>query len=587
MDRIKIRLDVDGNLGPIDQMAAKFKVADKNVEDLIGSIDKLNSKSITLQVKDQIASHRANDPLFKKIDFMPDKSIKPLPAFDMLANIKNQVDENRKSTQAATTDLISGALGAIAGGGGVASIASLLGGIAGGPIGAAVGLVIGKVVGALGDILVGAMKTSAGLLLDFAKSVVDAAAYREDNIITLSKLSGSDDAGRREFDYVTRIADKTSFSTKQISDLTTRLFTLGFKANEVDSFRGRALDIATLKGNNPLVLEQYADALNKIKGQGKYNGHVENLDLIEKQIPGGKEGVRLQIAKELGLKGNDKSLLEQVAKLIEKGKISSITGINAINHLIEKTLPGAPGSYAKEAATKSLSGAISNVQDAFSNNLLRINWSESPGIVAFRKFLVNLSETLGSKEFQGMLEKLANTLFKGFENIHKEDITKWFEKLEGALLMLIPAIEKTWAAIQKIITGEDSIVGGLVIGFADVAVQIGKLLVAGVLDALPGGSHDHLAKAVEAYRNEQAAKAAEKAEEKGAMDAFHEYKAKVLAERARKYADEPFAAASKAAREKEAGVHIYKIKVDARGRGKKVMDEINAAAQKARLAAGR
>ena len=87
-------------------------------------------------------------------------------------------------------------------------------------------------------------------------------------------------------------------------------------------------------------------------------------------MPGGADQLRIQIGKQLGLKGKDQSIKDQVEKLVKARKVDSTTAISAINELIAGKTSGVAGGYSREAATKSISGAISNFQDAFSNTLL-------------------------------------------------------------------------------------------------------------------------------------------------------------------------------------------------------------------------
>lgn len=518
-------------------------------------------------------------------------NLDPLDSF--LAKMKQAEDQMNRLKQLGKDDgiqsLLGGLFGASLGGGGIGKAGGSIGGFLGGPIGGVIGAAVGKAVGAISDAIVATTKGIGNLVLDFGKKVVDSAAYRQDSVLALSKFTGSEASAKREFDLNTRIADKTIFGTQDIVDLTKRLYVSGFKENQVSALRGRGLDIGSLYGGTEgkEVLKEFTASINKIAGKGKYTAEVEQGDLIEKRL--GVKSVRLAIAEQLGLKGTEKSILDQVAKLIKKGKVDDVTAINAIEDAIgKKTGGGASGAFAKEAAFKSISGAISNVQDAFSNSLLRIDWDNSPGIQAFTKFLRNLSDVLGSPEVNGVIKELTESIFKGFEDIHKEDIIRWVEKFEGAVLSLKPAIEETWNSIRKIISGQDGLLGGLVTGFAKVAGIIGNILVAAVLDAAVGGSK-HLDSALEKYRNEQADKAAKQADEDAGMANFQEYKKKRLAERAIERVNR--GEGNFVEQEEKKGFnmvkHVYNVKVDARGKGKNVMKEINGATETARLAAGR
>lgn len=388
------------------------------------------------------------------------------------------------------TSLISGIFGANIGG-----IGGAVGGFLGGPmgavigstvqkIGAVIGSIVHKVVVTIGDLIISTAKGLGSIALDFGKRVVDSAAYRQSSVLALAKLTGSEAEGTKQFDLATRIADKTIFDTKDIVDLTKRLYLAGFKEKEVDTLRGRALDIASLNGDEGKeTLKDYTAAINKIAGKGHYESKIEGLDLIEKRL--GNKSVRLGIAEQFGLKGSEKSLLNQVNNLIRAGKVDDTMAINAINEAIaKKTGGGVAGAFSREAATRSISGALSNLQDVFSNTLLRIDWDKSPGIMAFKKFIINLSEVLGSKEFSGLVNDLAEAIFGGFDQINKQDIINWFSKLEGAVVQLIPVIKDLWSDILKFIQGKDSLIESIIKAFADIALPIANIMYGAFVDAV-------------------------------------------------------------------------------------------------------
>lgn len=520
-DRLKLKLDVSGNLDSLDSFLAKMKQA----EDQMNRLKELGR------------------------------------------------DDGIQS-------LLGGLFGASLGGGGFGKAGGAIGGFLGGSIGGVIGAAVGKAVGAISDAIVATTKGIGSLVLDFGKRVVDAAAYRQSSVLTLSKFTGSEASAKKEFDYVTRIADKTSFGTKDIGDLTTRLFLQNFNSKQVDNLRARALDIASLHGANPKVLDDYANAIGKIKGKGKFTGEVEQLDLIEKFLPGGADDLRIQIGKQLGLHGKNQSIKDQVAKLVKGGKVDSNTAINAINELIAGKTSAIAGGYSKEFSQKSISGAISNVQDAFSNSLLRIDWDNSPGLKAFRSFLMNVSDVLGSKEFNFLIKDLAETVFGGFDRISKDDIVSWFKKLTDIIIDLKPVIKETWDSIIGIIRDAKSggLISALIESFAKLSVVVVQFMVAALADALaPNSGKSKLTEAMDKYYREEGQKAEVNAEYAQRQKDIAEQKK--IVEDAEKRVDKNI---------EKGPVTIIKIgKVDARGKGKNVVKEINGAAETARLAAGR
>ena len=195
-----------------------------------------------------------------------------LEALDKFMNKLNQAEKlmEKFSGNDKLNNLINGIFGANIGG-----IGGAAGGFLGGPIGAIIGSTIQKIVGSLGELVVKVASGMGNLLLDFGKRVIDAAAYRQNNIMTLSKLvPGGMPNAVKEFDTATRIADKTSFETKDIVDLTRRLYQQNFKPAEADTLRAYALDLASLQNADPEVLKRFTDFTGKVKGKGKYTGET-------------------------------------------------------------------------------------------------------------------------------------------------------------------------------------------------------------------------------------------------------------------------------------------------------------------------
>lgn len=375
---------------------------------------------------------------------------------------------------------------------------------------AAAGKILSGIAGAISTVsstVLSSLSFTVNKSIEFAKQVIDAAGYRQNNIMTMTTLLGGDKvAGRNEFEQATRIADSTMFGTRDIVDTTTKLMISGFKGGIMENLRGRALDIATLFGDKN-VLSEYTAAINKIQGKGKFTGEVESLDLLEKRL--GIKNVRLGIASELGLKGNETSLLKQVQTLISKGKVDEITAINAINRVIgEKTGGGLAGSYSQAKAGDSIMGAVSNVEDAFSNALLRINWENSPGLKSFRTFLMNISNAIGSDGFKSVISDLAESIFGGFEKIKKSDIITWFQRIgEGIRTVFIPAIQGIWDFVGKLvkISSAGDFFSVIMSTIIKIATVVAEFMAAGIKTALPGvlgGDKNAIINLTNKYRQE-------------------------------------------------------------------------------------
>jgi len=282
--------------------------------------------------------------------------------------------------------------------------------------------------------------------------------------------------------------------------------------------------------------------------------------------------------------GKDQSIKDQVEKLVKGRKVDSTTAINAINELIAGKTGSVAGGYSREAASFSITGAISNFKDAFSNSLLRIDWENSPGLMSFKKFLLNVSDAFGTQEFGEIIRNLAESLFGPFEQITKKDILAWFHKLAQGIESLTPIISSLWDALNKFITGEESLFSSMIHGAMEAGTVIARIIKAAIWDAAApewltnkmGGSQ--MEQLIQEFKYKEEVK-----QQEISLKKAKERQAK------KDYADEPFKQASEAAKAREKAPvtnNTYNIKVvtdDPKTAG----DSVEAKVRTAGLAAGK
>lgn len=326
----------------------------------------------------------------------------------------------------------------------------------------------------------------------FFEEVVDAAQFKQNTLVSFETFLGNKKDADEEFANILKIAQKTPADTEELVNVTRLLLQAGFKRNEMDTLRAMAADVQALSGSNE-TMKEFTIAISKIRGQGKLDAN-DRQSLLNAGI--GADELNKELAVLLKIKGTEKQITAEVKKRQEAGKIDAATAIKAAQNALKNRLgEGMLGEYAIKMASESLSGAVSNFRNAFKDTLKSLDFNNSPGIKAYAKFLNNVTEEIGSKEFKSAIKGIMEELFGGFERLDKKTINSFFmNTIIPGLKHIKAVIREMWDFIDKIFKGGGILSGSfwmtMIKGMGKALYYVGLIIGKGLRVAIRGGHDD-------------------------------------------------------------------------------------------------
>lgn len=349
-----------------------------------------------------------------------------------------------------------------------------------------------------------AMSSAIGGLLDlmgrgvgigqrFSSAIIDATMFRQKNLTALGMLLGKG-KGAAAYDSALKIGGMTSASESEVVEQVRKLAGAGFKGGGLNRALAGLLDVHAFGGNEAMGSLSYY--FQKFKG----GLSVERDDV---RMAAATAGVRERdlLKGALGVAGvkttgmSDVQLGKAVEAAKKAGKLTGETMIEALLQQIKTKLDGGGqlGSYAKKIGMGSLSGLMSNLEEAPQTFLRKMKLEDLPGIKSLMAFIQRILKffDLSTKEGQklkGIVEDTINALFGGLDNLDSKALGRMFESAIATAKIFVKFIDEAWTSIKKIVESPDpwkALVGQMQGALEELGAIVGAGIIAGMRKALP------------------------------------------------------------------------------------------------------
>lgn len=254
-------------------------------------------------------------------------------------------------------------------------------------------------LGMLGGLAVGAVAALGGVVASFAevglsaaRSVVEIAAFRESSLAALETVMGSSDAAGRSFRNAMVMANQTPADTRDVIAQYQRFAVAGFAEREIAPLVAASADLGAAFGATA------SDSFALVTSQMRAAGKMDRGDLRQLLNSGVNTGEVLDsIARQMNIRGgNARATRQQVLSALGHGRVTGEVGIQAALDATRNRLDrgAALGTFARRQS-ETLTGALSNVQNAVFNLLAGMDFASIPGVVAFKNALLAITAALG------------------------------------------------------------------------------------------------------------------------------------------------------------------------------------------------
>lgn len=327
--------------------------------------------------------------------------------------------------------------------------ASFLGkwGMAAGIVGAVL-VPIGMVGSAVAGVVDQLVRGTASLLVGFGKAAVEAASFKENNLIAFRTLLRSDEAASRMMKTLVNFAAATPFETRDIMEIGKNLLVGGFKEREIPVVLKAVGDLGAMKGFDRQVMDRLVSAMGQIKAKGRLQGD-DLKSLSENGVPAGK--VYENLGRVFGVTA------QQAQKLMNTGGVGSEAGIFAVVKTIRDEISGGKLASMMGQTSRTVSGLWSTIASK------PFEW------------MMNLDRSAGFKSLKTFLSAVANVLDKSQGKIvaRAERLFNWMMKWLLGDFAGGNAEKSVEALLDKILNGFDLLFAGVRAGaeFAKAAVQ--------------------------------------------------------------------------------------------------------------------
>ena len=195
-------------------------------------------------------------------------------------------------------------------------------------------------------------------------------------------LGGDKKQANLEYYRAQQFSQKTDFTSEQIEKSQARLMAQGFRGKDLYATLFSAADLAAIMpGDKNQTLERVTMAMSQIKAKGKLQGEELTQQLAEAGL--NTTLVKQQPMKSLGLKST-----AEVDKKMGKGEISAAVALPAIQRAILQQLGTSKAGEYATSASGSLTGLISNRDEAVQNLLKGFDGDENlPAMDRYKKAL--------------------------------------------------------------------------------------------------------------------------------------------------------------------------------------------------------
>lgn len=231
-----------------------------------------------------------------------------------------------------------------------------------------------------------------------AQNVVEMAAFRESSIASMEVVMGSSEAAGRSFRNAITIANQTPLDTRDVVGMYSRFATAGFGERELEPLTAAAADLASAFG------QQAGSSFSLVVSQMRAADRMDRGDLRQMLNAGINTGAVLDsIARQLNIQGTtERARRNAVLQAITKRRVTGDVGITAAMEAVSARLNrgGALGGFARRQS-ETLTGALSNARNAWTNLLLSMNTGQSPGLAAMARGITAFTEAMGPQRSIG------------------------------------------------------------------------------------------------------------------------------------------------------------------------------------------
>lgn len=285
--------------------------------------------------------------------------------------------------------------------------------------------------GSLGATAIAASAAAAAILATAAaagalgKASIEAAASRQDLLLSFEILLKSKDAAKELVGQMQRLADTTPLETQGIAEASRLLLAMRFDVKDIIPMVTKMGDAMVVSGKGTEGLMRLALVLGQIKSAGRLMGQ-DVLQLNQLGL-----NPRASIAKDMGISENE------VRKRMEAGTIPAAQAIKSIFKDIEQSAGGAMSKLAT-----GWNGRMSTLRDGWNRLLVTIG---TPLIDALSPMLVSAAN---------WLTKLSNGI-----QANMPQITAFFNKMKEALAPYAEAFKVMIDGMARLATAMAPITG--------------------------------------------------------------------------------------------------------------------------------
>lgn len=269
---------------------------------------------------------------------------------------------------------------------------------------------IGNALGGIGSFVSGAIDLGAKIgysiiglqqlgntALGLAKSLLSPAASMEQNQIAFTNMLGSAQKSQAFLSQLQSFAASTPFEFPELVTDAKQMMAFGFTAQQVIPLLRSVGDATSALGTGQAGIQSIVTAL----GQMRQESHVNAQDLMQLTNAGIPAWQMLADAMH--------KPISTIQDMVSKGQLLGSQVIPILQAGMEKTFGGQ-----MQAESHSLLGVISNLQDTFTQFLIKVG---TPIIKNLEVDFQHLSDTLSSPQFNDFANLVANDILKSLADI--------------------------------------------------------------------------------------------------------------------------------------------------------------------------
>lgn len=257
-------------------------------------------------------------------------------------------------------------------------------------------------------VMAAAVAAGVKLLDAYGDKAIKAFGERGSAIRAYTTLLGDAKQAELEFYKAQQLAARTDLTAEATQKAQQQLLVAGFRGQDKDATLLAGLDLASISpGDKNEALKSFARATAQIKQKGKLQ--QEELLQLAEGASLGTGFVKSELVKILGVKDTD-----AVDKKQKKGEITADQGLLAIQRAVLAQLGTQKlGEYAT-GSSGTLTGLLSNRDEAFDNLLKSFDSEVLPGVQRYKDALKSQGEVMDVTTEKGqsvvlVMQDLANT----------------------------------------------------------------------------------------------------------------------------------------------------------------------------------